>query len=104
MIRSNCFLFISLIASSTIQVSAGQMDDALAQAVACADRYAWGDALPLFVQAEQERLEAGDKAGAAFARVGRIRASVKEQPTERVYDALNREIKRAPWKSDSSMR
>jgi tetratricopeptide (TPR) repeat protein len=104
MIRPHWFLCISLIGSSAIQVSLGQAEDALAQAVACADRYAWGDALPMFVQAEQERLEAGDTAGAAFARVGRIRASVKEQPAERIYDALNREIKRAPWKPDSPMR
>ncbi|HYK88290.1 MAG TPA: CHAT domain-containing protein, partial [Acidobacteriota bacterium] len=104
MIRPYWFLFITILSRSGIAASPEQAEDTLRQAVACTDRYAWGDALPLFVQAEQERTEAGDAAEAAFARVGRIRASVKELSAERIYDALSKEIKRAPWGSDSLLR
>ena len=98
------FLLFSLLARSGAASSSETAEGILRQAGYFADRYQWGKALPLYEEAEQRFAQAGDRARAAYARLGRIRASVKDQSPERIYDALNTEIRRAPLMGDPSLR
>src|SRR5213592_3964234 len=102
--RAYWFLLCSLLARSGAASSSETAEDILRQAGYFADHYQWGKALPLYEEAEQRLAQAGDRATAAYARLGRIRASVKDQSPERIYDALNAEIRRAPLRRDSSLR
>jgi CHAT domain-containing protein len=76
----------------------------LQQANLYADRYDWAKALPLYTEAELQLAHAGDLAGAAYAHIGCIRASVKTRFPQQIADALSNEIKRSPWKNDPSFR
>src|SRR5439155_20209050 len=102
--RAHWFLLFSLLTRSAAASSSETAEGILRQAGYFADRYQWGKALPLYEEAEQRFAQAGDRARAAYARLGRIRASVKDQSPERIYDALNTEIRRAPVSGDSSLR
>ena len=102
--RAPWFLLFSLLARSGAASSSETAEGILRQAGYFADRYQWGKALPLYEEAEQRFAQAGDGARAAYARLGRIRASVKDQSPERIYDLLNTEIRRAAVRSDSSLR
>ena len=102
--RAHWFLLFSLLARSGAASSSETAEGILRQAGYFADRYQWGKALPLYEEAEQRFAQAGDGARAAYARLGRIRASVKDQSPERIYDLLNTEIRRAAVRSDSSLR
>ena len=93
--RAPWFLLFSLLARSGAASSSETAEGILRQAGYFADRYQWGKALPLYEEAEQRFAQAGDGARAAYARLGRIRASVKDQSPERIYDALNAAIRRA---------
>ncbi len=98
------FLLLLLAAGHPAPASAlERAGDALHQANSFADVYQWGKALPLFIEAEQDFQAAGAPDEAAYARVGRIRASVKDPP-ERMHEELIREIKHAPWTPDSPLR
>ena len=103
MIHAHLLLFMLLAAQAASASPLEQAEDALRRANSFADACQWGNALPLFIEAEKDFQAAGDPADAAYARIGRIRASVKESP-ERMYEELNKEIKHAPWASDSSLR
>src|SRR6266516_1278686 len=102
--RAHWFLLFSLLTRSAAASSSETAEGILRQAGYFADRYQWGKALPLYEEAEQRFAQAGDGARAAYARLGRIRASVKDQSPERIYDLLNTEIRRAAVRSDSSLR
>ena len=103
MIQTHLLLLLLLAAHPAPAPALEKAEDALRRANSFADVYQWGSALPLFIEAERDFQEAGDSARAAYARVGRIRSSIKEPP-ERTHEDLNREIKHAPWASDSSLR
>ena len=97
-----------LLVSSLLFCSAGALqaeaNNTLQQADYFADRYHWEKALPLYAEAERRLAESGDVAGAAYCRIARIRASANGQPLDRVYDALNKEISRAPFGNSPPLR
>ena len=101
-------VLLRLLVSSLLFCSAGALqaeaNNTLQQADYFADRYHWEKALPLYAEAERRLAESGDVAGAAYCRIARIRASANGQPLDRVYDALNREISRAPFGSSPQLR
>ncbi len=74
--------------------------EAVRQADLLAERYQWGKALPLYSEAEKHLLAAGRVNQAWLARLGGIRASVKEHNPQQIYDALNREIGSFPGRKD----
>jgi CHAT domain-containing protein len=75
----------------------------LRQADLFAERYQWETALPLYKEAEKQFLNAGDINRAWLARLGGIRASVKEHPPQQLYDALKREIEHPPGNRTPAM-
>jgi CHAT domain-containing protein len=99
--RTYWFLLFTLVGGFGIASPLETAEGTLRQAEFFADRYAWGQALPLFVQAEKQFLEAANAIGATYARLGRIRASVKEHTPQQIYDALDKEIGRSPLRNDS---
>lgn len=79
-------------------------EDTLRQADVLAEHFDWAKALPLYVEAEHQFSETGNAAGSAYARLGSIRASVKDRAPQQIADALNREIRRSPLRGDLSFR
>ncbi len=75
----------------------------LRQADFLAERYQWGKALPLYKEAEKQLLVAGDINQAWLARLGGIRASVKERYPQKMYDALKKEIGNFPGRKDQEI-
>src|SRR5687767_8890040 len=62
-----------------------------------ADRYHWDKALPLYAEAQDQFERAGDPSRAAYCKIARIRASAWTEPLQPVYDALDKEIRQAPF-------
>ncbi|MBN1570729.1 MAG: CHAT domain-containing protein [Acidobacteria bacterium] len=77
--------------------------EALRQADFLAERSQWGKALPLYKEAERQLLVAGDITQAWLARLGGIRASVKEHHPQKMYDALKKEIANYPGRKDAEV-
>jgi CHAT domain-containing protein/tetratricopeptide (TPR) repeat protein len=97
-------VFVSFLLTSSASVLHAQANSTLQQADDFADRYHWEKALPLYADAERRFAEAGDAATVAYCRIARIRASANGQSLDRIYDALNREINRAPFGSFPQLR
>lgn len=62
-----------------------------------ADRYHWDKALPLYAEAQDQFARAGDPSRAGYCKIARIRASAWTEPPQRVYDALDKEIRHASF-------
>lgn len=76
----------------------------LRQADFFADRYQWEKALPFYKEAEKRLLETGDIDRAELARLGSIRASIKEYSPQQIYDSLKKEISHSPGRSNPTIR
>jgi hypothetical protein len=98
-----CLLLFSLLMRSGTTSSAETAGEILRQADHFAERYQWEKAFPLYAAAEELSDQSGDRNGSAYARLRRIRASVREKYPEEIYDALNAEIRREPVKSDPAL-
>jgi CHAT domain-containing protein len=98
-----CLLFTA-IGCSRIAWSLESNNDVLRQADLFADRYQWGKALSLYKEAEKQLLEAGDIESSELARLGGIRASIKEYSLQQIYDALKKEFGCSPAKSNPGIR
>jgi tetratricopeptide (TPR) repeat protein len=95
------FSFLLCLASA---FHAQTSENLLQEADHFADRYRWEKALPLYSDAERGFAQAGESAKSAYCRIAQIRASAKAQPLHRVYEALNKEISRAPFDKDLPLR
>ncbi len=98
------FLLFAAICCSRTAWSLESGNEMLRQADLHAERYQWGKALPLYQEAEKQLLVAGDIESAAMARLGSIRASIKEYSLQQICDALRREIGRSPAKNNPTIR
>lgn len=75
----------------------------LRQADSFAERYQWEKALPLYREAEKQLQSVGETQQAWLARLGGIRASVKEHSPHQMHEALKREIGHPPGNSNPAM-
>jgi len=98
------YLFVSFLLSCSARVVHAEPNEILRRADYFADRYYWERALPRYEAAEKQFAEAGDAVTIAYCRIARIRASVNGQSLDRIYEALNREINRAPFASSPQLR
>jgi tetratricopeptide (TPR) repeat protein len=97
------FLLFTVIGCSRPAWSLETADEALSLGERLADRYQFERALPLFMEAERKFLEAAEKTGAARARLGRIRSSVREFSLQQINVILNKELKRSPVRDDAAL-
>jgi len=101
-------VFVILILSPllwTQAASTGQTAEAiLKQADDYSDRYHWDRALPLYAEAQDHFARAADPGRAAYCKIARIRGSAGKEPLQRVYEALDKEIRHAPFDNYPALR